>query len=214
MTLDKLPSILTETEFTNNGLVNEGGTLLVPAYVASQFGFNRPGREYLKKFYERLRVEASVFALCPFQACREYLNLSDLEDITTIEAEKSFWNNFDSIVGPVNYENLMPKSLLMIALLDGSHAVNDGVCAEIGWYAGVYKNEKPIVSIRSDFRLSENPYAPINVAVRYCLDIGPFNNWAFFGPNAYEEAISSISSLAKQIISQRAGTTTLQPDAQ
>ena len=53
MNLKKLSSIITNTRFSREGLVITESDLLVPVYVASQFGFNEPGREFLERFYER-----------------------------------------------------------------------------------------------------------------------------------------------------------------
>ncbi|RLC27811.1 MAG: hypothetical protein DRH37_10295 [Deltaproteobacteria bacterium] len=199
MGLDRLPSIIRETEFDKRGLARTDSGLLVPAYIASQLGFSSSGKEQLNAFYGRLRDEAGVLPLCPFAACGEYLDFSRLEKLDSVEEVMEFWNNFNSIVGQVNYETLMPVSRFMVAVLDGSHALDDGVSAEIGFYAAEYKGEKPIVGIRSDFRLAENPAAPVNVAVRYFMDTGPYNGMFFSGPEAYDEAMESIAGLAREI---------------
>ncbi len=159
MKLEKLPSVIANNKFNEKGLVESKKRLLVPAYVASQFGFNYPGREYLNKlFYPALKADAGVLPLCPFAACGEYLDLSKLNDDMTVGEEKKFWNGFNEIIGEVNYENLMPKSKFMIAILDGGHAVDDGVATEIGLYAGEFKRK--IIGIRSDFRLLKTGQRP------------------------------------------------------
>lgn len=199
MGLDKLPSIIQNTEFDENGFAKTDSNLLVPAYVASQLGFSTSGTEQLDRFYNRLRDEAGVLTLCPFTACGEYLDLSRLDDLKTIDEVSNFWDNFNNIIGPVNYGELMPRSKFMIAILDGGHALDDGVSAEIGFYAAEYKGERPIVGIRSDLRLTENPEAPINLAVRYFIDQGPYNGSFFNGPDAYDKAIGSIAKLVEKI---------------
>jgi len=75
----------------------------------------------------------------------------------------------------------------------------DGVSAEIGFYAAEYKGKKPVVGIRSDLRLAENPGAPINPAVRYFMDQGPYGGLFFGGPDAYDEAVESIAKLTETI---------------
>lgn len=79
MKLEKLPNIIANNKFNEKGLVESEEGLLVPAYVASQFGFNTPGKEYLSKFfYPALKADAGVLPLCPFTACDEYLDFSKL----------------------------------------------------------------------------------------------------------------------------------------
>ena len=199
MRLEKLPSIIQETEFDEKGFAKTDAGLLVPAYVASQLGFSASGKEQLDRFYGRLRDEAGILALCPFKACGEYLDFSRLGNLNTIEEVLGFCDDFNNIVGLVNYEELMPRSKLMIAVLDGGHALDDGVSGEIGFYAAEYKGEKPIVGIRSDFRLAENPAAPINPAVRYFIDQGPYNGSFFSGFDAYDKSVESIAKIAEGI---------------
>jgi hypothetical protein len=199
MTLDKLPSIIRQTKFNDNGLAVVGSELLVPGYVASQLGFSVLGRDQLAKFYDRLRVEAKVLPLCPFIACAEYIDFSRLNNLKSINDITNFWEDFNKVLGPVNYGELMPRSKLLIAILDGAHAIDDGTSAEIGFYAGEYKGMRPIVGIRSDFRLAENLAAPINPAVRYFMDTGPYSGLFFSGPDAYDSAVKSIASIADKI---------------
>ncbi|MFZ3077452.1 MAG: hypothetical protein WA139_03295 [Candidatus Aenigmatarchaeota archaeon] len=197
MKLEKLPSIIAQNNFNEKGLVESEEGLLVPAYVASQLGFNTPGKEYLNKiFYPELKKKAGVLALCPFKACDEYLDFTQLSDEMPVKAQKKFWSDFSEIIGKVNYETLMPKSKFMIAILDGGHAVDDGVSAEIGYYAT--KHGK-IAGIRSDFRLAENPAAPINMAVRWFIDSGPYKGKFFEEPEAYDNAIKTIKEWADEI---------------
>ena len=189
MNLKKLSSIITNTRFSREGLVITESDLLVPVYVASQFGFNEPGREFLERFYERLRNEAEIFPLCPFKACEEFLDKNNPN-----------WKKFNKIVGELNYEILIPKSKLLIAILDGSHAIDDGVSAEIGYYAGKCPL-KPIIGIRSDFRMAENPETPINIAVKYLIEKSPRGK-LFAGSSAYDDAFEYLSDLAKKIIDE------------
>jgi hypothetical protein len=198
MSLPKLPSIISETEFDRRGFAVSEKGLLVPAYMASQLGFSEL-KSFLYTFYDRLRNEAGILPLCPFTACGEYLNFSELAKARTQEEVIEFWNRFNKLVGPVNYGQLMPKSKLMIAILDGGHAVDDGVAAEIGYYAVTYQGKMPIFGIRSDFRLAENPAAQINPAVRYFLDEGPYNGQLFTGLDAYNKAVKKIAEFAGKL---------------
>lgn len=78
----------------------------------------------------------------------------------------------------------------MIALFDGSHAVDDGLSAEVGYYAATHGR---IAGIRSGFRLAENRSAPINPAVEYFID------QLFDGPEAYDSALKTIKKWADEI---------------
>ena len=192
--------VLKNVEFSRHGhaITDEGN--LVPAYVASQLGFSQSGRKQLDDFYSRLIKEAKVLPICPFKASGKILDLSQLGEITRVNTLERFWDEFNKSVGRVNYEMLMPISKFMIAILDGGHAVDDGVSAEIGFYASKYQGKRPIIGIRSDFRLAENISAPINPALRYFLDQGPDNGYFFSGERAYDEAIEASRNLAKKII--------------
>jgi|GEM_PF-3257011 len=200
MKLEKLPSVIAQNKFNEKGLVESEKGLLVPAYVASQLGFNTPGKEYLNEiFYPALKKKAGVLALCPFKACDEYLDFTKLNDEMPVKAQKEFWSEFSEVIGEVNYETLMPKSKFMIAILDGGHAVDDGVSAEIGYYAAKHGR---IIGIRSDFRLAENPAAPINMAVRWFIDRGHYKGKFFEGPEAYDNAFKTIKEWADEIRKQ------------
>jgi hypothetical protein len=219
--LGKYPSVLTENKFDKNGMVDpkwkpwekdDKGThtiylpgigeievkdqKLVPAYVASELGFNEPGKYFLKEFFYPQLVNCGVLPLCPFAACNEYLDEKVFDEELSVKENKAIWNKFGNLIGQVNYETLMPQAKFLIAILDGSHHCDDGVSAEIGHFETEYKS-KPIIGIRSDFRLAENPAAPINCAIRYFIDgWGSFAGQFFDGPKAYEKALPAIKALA------------------
>jgi len=199
MELGKLPLVIRNSDFDEKGFVRTQEGILVPAYVGSQKGFNPNDKGDLAVFYEQLR-KRKVLALCPFKACEEYLDFSKVNDDMTVREAKAFWDDFNRTAGAVNYGILMPYSKFMIAILDGSHACDDGVCAEIGYYAA--RHNKPIVGIRGDMRLAENIAAPINPAVRYFMDKGPYNGLFFSGPSAYDDALDGIEKLAEEILNQ------------
>ncbi len=195
MELDKLPSVLTENKFNEKGLVETDSGLLVPVYVASECGFNKFYKRALDQFYEELRKEAGVLALCPFTACAEYLGPPPSEE-RPLREHKEYWQNFNKTLGKVNYETLMPRSKFMIAIMEGAH-IDDGVAAETAYFPQYHG---PVIGIRSDFRLSENLAAPINGAVRYFVDTGEKYDGEFFdGPDAYEKAFPAIKKLADRI---------------
>lgn len=193
----KLPSVIRENKFNKDGFVETESGILVPAYVGSQFGFSVPGRKYLDEYFYPELKKRNVLPLCPFAACREYLDLSKLNDDMSVGELKSFWSDFNDLIGRVNYEILMPHSKFMIALLDGSHSCDDGLCGEIGRFTS---NHGPVIGIRSDFRLSENIAASINQAVEYLITTKPGPGGFFFeGPQAYENALDGIMVLAQHL---------------
>jgi nucleoside 2-deoxyribosyltransferase len=216
--LKKLPSILALNKFNKYGLVSEWqpcnkddkgvhvvhlkeGLIFssdkydsfVPAYVASQLGFNTPGKYFLQEFFYPALLERGVLPLCPFAACVDYLDQKVFYENLSVKKNKQLWDNFNkNIVPEVNYNTLMPKAKFLIAILDGGHAADDGVCAEIGYYAREFPM-RPIIGIRSDFRLSENPAATVNPAVSH------FVTQLFEGPEAYQHALTSIKTLSEKI---------------
>ena len=192
--LEKLPSVLTENKFNEKGLVETDSGLLVPAYVASELGFNFPGRYFLDNYlYPRLR-EAGVLPLCPFTSCAEYLGIMPDKDRPLREHEE-YWENFVEIIGKVNYETLMPRSKFMIAVMEGDR-VDEGVAAETAYFS---QHHGPVIGFRTDFRLSENMAAPINGAVRYFMEREEYNGQFFAGPDADKEALKAIKTLAERI---------------
>jgi len=198
MNLAKLPSVIARNHFDENGLAKTSSGLLVPAYVGSQLGFNLPGRKFLEQdFYPDLE-KIGILPLCPFKACGEYLDLSKLTQSTSIAEMEKFWQRFNETVGVVNYDTLMPNAKLMIALFDGGHAVDDGLASEVAYFAS--KLERPIIGIRSDIRLAENPAAPINPAVRYFIDKGHSKSRFFDGHAAYGDAMTYMRELAQSMI--------------
>ena len=193
--LPHLPSIIANTKFDEKGFVQSEQGLLVPAYVASAKGFSEEGMVWLNWFYSQL-MDRKVFALCPFAACAEYLDFTKINSSTPQDEVFAFWDSFNKIVGPVNYKTLMPRSKLLVAILEGV-PLDEGVCAEISYFAPKYG---PVIGIRTDFRPAENIAAPINPAVRYFIDQGPYKGKLYLGNNAYMDAFEGIEKLASEMI--------------
>jgi len=205
--LDKLPSIITDTRFTEYGLVELNGRLLVPAYVGSGEGFDECRRNHLFNVTYPKLIEVGTFPLCPFKACSEYLGSFPKKGALQVEVD-NFWDKFNGIVGPVNIEILMPRSLYMFGLYEGSD-VDSGLAAETGCYPGKFHShpfypDNPIFGVRSDFRLAENPRASINPAVRYFIDgqtlDGEFPGKFFVGEGSYERAYGFLQEHNRQIV--------------
>lgn len=155
---------------SSDGLVKTRDRVLVAAYIAHQLGFNEPGRFFLERsFFPRLRKKG-IHPLDPFKASGDLLSSMphpEREGIS-LEGSRSDWGGFNGGVGKMNYEFLMPRSKLLIAILDGGHAVDDGVAPEVSHYWTKY--ERPVIGIRSDIRGGENLAAPVNPALRYFFD--------------------------------------------
>ena len=190
-----LPKVISDLKFSQHGLVVTDSGLSVPAYVGSQLGFNAPGREYLKSLYAKLR-EVSVWPICPFKASDENLSAPLFDGTRTLDDLTVDWGRFNTGIGKTNYEQLMPYCKLMIAVMDGGHAIDDGLSAEIAYFA---VKHGLVLGIRSDFRLAENIAAPINPAVRYFLDMGPFNGHFFYGTDAHKEALHFLKEFAQKL---------------
>ncbi|MCK4808009.1 MAG: hypothetical protein KAS90_00140 [Candidatus Aenigmarchaeota archaeon] len=189
MTLDKQPLVIAENVFDENGFVETDNGLLVPAYIGSQLGFNVPGKYFLEQFYNEL-IEIGVLPLCPFMSCDEYLDISYLNDNMSVKEHIEFWKNFnENIIPSVNYDTLIPKAKFMIAILDGSHGIDDGVSSEIAYFASNYGS---VFGIRSDFRLAENIAGGVNSAVSHFFSKERYNGAYFEGPEAYDNALEYI----------------------
>lgn len=197
MELEKLPSVIVENVFDENGFVETKNGLMVPAYVGSQLGFNEPGKYFLEKFYKDL-TELGVLPLCPFMSCDEYLDISNLNDDMSVKELTEFWKDFNkNIIPSVNYDTLMPHAKFMIAILDGGHAVDDGVSSEISYFAS---NHGSVIGIRTDIRLAENIAGGVNSAVSCFFNEERYGGRLFEGPDAYKEALIYIKEFAQDML--------------
>jgi len=179
-----LPSVISENEWTEQGFVESKHGLLVPAYVASGLGFNFPGRYFLNEYlYPKLR-EIKVLPLCPFKACGEHF--ARVYATFLKEKDQKVGDHYDALdlfnreLGIINYHVLMPRSKLLIAVLDAGTDVDSGVAAEIADFSHKFKH--PVVMIRSDLRPAENVATGTNPAVRFFGDYGEYHKL-----NAYIE---------------------------
>ena len=170
--------------------------LLIPGYIASPIKLNYSDREQLERFYERLEKEAGVFLLHPF---RPFSFSGSLKESISYEGVSELLRDIDTTlmgiettVHSITYEELIPKSKLMIALLDGD------VSEEVGYYAGKYKGEKPIIGISGVLNSSGNGSNSVNSSLRYFLDKGPCKGYFFEGDTAYDEVVKLVPKLFKK----------------
>jgi len=214
---EKPPAIFSEFEETESGLLMpvppvpipkafqallEGP--FVPAYVASELGFSHPGRYFLNnEFYPSLRRESGVVAICPFAACDPFFPVEPTgQQINLGEyGKKIALEVFNRMVGIINYDYLMPRTKMLIAIVEG-HGVDDGVSAEIAHYANKYP-DNPIILVRSDYRLAENRRAFINSAVRHFVDFSSKGNkFVFDVDEAYQKVYEVAKEAAERIKKQ------------
>jgi hypothetical protein len=137
----------------------------VKAYLANQFGFYELGRCILDGIIIPRLKEIGITVNEPFEENKKFLDLDELarlETAGTYREVESFWQRFDAKVTPTN-RILMQDSDCLLALLDGGHAIDDGVASEIGDYSEM--NRGPIFALRSDFRCGENIGSKINPQV-------------------------------------------------
>ena len=198
------PAIFGEFEETESGLLMpiEGDEPVVPAYVASDLGFSHPGRYFLNnEFYPSLREKAGVIAICPFAACAPFFPAKFLGQDDVSEHEKDIeLDVFNRMVGIINYDYLMPRTKMLIAIVEG-HGIDEGASAEIAHYANKYP-DNPIILVRSDLRLAENIRASINPAVRHFVDLTVRNNKFVFDvvdDQAYQKVYKVAKETAERI---------------
>lgn len=131
----------------------------VKAYLANQLGFSETGRHVLDSLIIPKISAMGIVINNPFLECGKQINWGFLAKIKDYEEKKKYWEDFSIKVTPIN-NHLMRNSDCLLAILDGGHAVDDGVASEIGYYAGIERG--PIFALRSDFRGGENIGASIN----------------------------------------------------
>jgi hypothetical protein len=134
----------------------------INAYLANQLGFSETGKYVLEKLIKPELKRIGLNILDPFEECEKQLDRSILSKLEYHDDVMEFWKEFNRKVSIIN-NHLMEISDVMTAILDGSHAVDDGLSSEIGNYYQLRKG--PIFALRSDFRICENIAAPINVQV-------------------------------------------------
>ncbi|MCH9632492.1 MAG: hypothetical protein S4CHLAM6_08280 [Chlamydiae bacterium] len=133
--------------------------MVVNGYLSNQLGFSETGRFVLENLIKPKAEEAGINVLDPIVLCGETINFEKLSKLHEHEKVVEFWKDFNNTVTGFN-NNLMKESSCMLAILDGGHAVDDGVASEIGYYAA--KEFGPIFALRSDFRQGENLATKIN----------------------------------------------------
>lgn len=192
----RLPSIIEKTTFTRDGLVKTPQGLRVPVYLANGLGFNVPGRYFLEKEIKPRMENAGVLVLDPFQQCGELLDPETFNQSQSVASQLARWKNFNQqTIGTVNYKLLIPHAKIMFAVLEG-YPSDEGVAAEISYMA---VNFGPVIGVRTDFRLAENPATGTNPAVTYFTQ-DEFGGKYFEGSSAYEGAFKLLKDYCSELI--------------
>ena len=132
----------------------------IKGYLSSQWGFSETGRILTKRIKDKIK-DIGIVILDPFEECKKEMDFSELDQLTDFEEKRKYWEQFSRKVTPIN-NKLMRQSHCQLAILDGGHAVDDGVSSEIGYYAALVeegvipKGFGRIFALRSDFRSGEN----------------------------------------------------------
>lgn len=118
-------------------------------YLANQYGFSETGRLFLDKII-----------LPPLE--REYKVYEPFRDGGIIRDLKSF----DEATKKNSYH--LKNADILAAILDGSHAVDDGTASEIAEYAKLRKKGR-IVALRTDIRRFDT-LCSVNPQIDYYID--------------------------------------------
>jgi hypothetical protein len=142
----------------------------VKAYLANQLGFSETGKYILENLIIPKVNEIGITINDPFRECEKELDSKHLDKLEKYEDVRNYWDEFNSKVAPIN-NALMQNSDCQLAILDGGHAVDDGVSSEVGYYAAMKRG--PIFALRSDIRRGENLATSINLQLRgYIVESG------------------------------------------
>jgi len=159
----------------------------IKAYLANQFGFSETGRYVLDTLIIPRIEKIGIIVNNPFEESGKELDIKYLEKLKKYDDRVKYWKKFSKRIPSINNE-LMKDSDCMLALLDGGHAVDDGIASEIGYYTGIERG--PIFALRSDFRCGENMAVSINTQVMgYIIQSG---GKLIDGPNAIERWFSEV----------------------
>jgi len=109
-------------------------------YLASQLGFSETGKIVLKHIIPEL--EKYFIVLEPFK------DAGTIRKITSHDAARAII---------ISNRMLMSRSNVMAPILDGSHAIDDGIASEIAEYAS--KRIGPIIALRTDLRQHDSNFA-------------------------------------------------------
>lgn len=141
----------------------------IELYLANEFGFED---EHRKDLYEKIVPKLEKMGYTVLEPFRENCKNYDWQHINSLKTCKKYNQALRAADLKTGKNNvlLMDRSKVMAAILDGSHAGCIGVGAEIGYF---FSKKQPIIAIRTDFRLAENPTARIDIQVEHFITHTP-----------------------------------------
>lgn len=174
--------------------------LQLKAYLANQLGFSALFSNLLHDF-KGVIEELEIKVYEPFEEGGRYFS-KDFERIGSIEnhVEKRIaWESLSEKLARLNIK-LMNDSDCLIALLDGGHAVDDGVSSEIGYYAGIKRG--PIFGLRTDSRLADNMGSPINLQIHEFIKLskGKLIDYSHYGSDCINVLLKAIENWKNLIL--------------
>ena len=200
----KLPSIIESTTFTLDGLAKTEKGLLVPVYLANGLGFNEAGRYFIDHEIKPRMEDAGSLVFDPFEQCGEFIQSEVFDSQQIVESQVEKWKHFNqTVIGIVDYELLIPRSKIMFAIMEG-YPTDEGVAAEAAYMATHFG---PVIGVRTDFRLAENPATGTNPAVSYFMTKESFGGGYFEGPGSYDKAFELLKELCDKEINRHNSTT-------
>lgn len=134
----------------------------INGYLSNQLGFSEIGKHTLETLIKPKIEKAGINILDPFEWVGQEVDFDKLESLKEHEKVMAYWTELNNKVTIINNQ-LMQNSQCMLAILDGGHAIDDGVASEIGYYSALGLG--PIFALRTDLRLAENMAASINPQV-------------------------------------------------
>ena len=108
-------------------------------YLANQLGFSETGKILLNQLIPRL--EKYFIVLEPFK------DAGTIRKITSHDAARAII---------ISNRMMMSRSDIMAPILDGSHAVDDGIASEIAEFS--LKRIGPIIALRTDLRHHDSKF--------------------------------------------------------
>ena len=141
----------------------------IELYLANELLFFEYGRELL---YEKIVPTLEKIGYTVLEPFRENTKNYDWQYINSQKTHEEYNQALRAADLKTGTNNviLMDRSKIMAPILDGSHAGGIGVGAEIGYY---FSKRQPIIAVRTDFRLCENPAAKIDVQVEHFITHTP-----------------------------------------
>ncbi len=163
----------------------------ISLYLANELGFSALGKKQLDEIIVPAIEKIGYKVYEPFRENAKNYNFAQISSLEKYDERCEVLRESDSKTGRNNVI-FMDCSKVMAAILDGSHAGDPGIGSEIGYY---FPKRQPIVAVRTDFRLVENPAARINLQVKYFITHSPGGKLLF----SYDEWYAELGKLYNKL---------------